>query len=438
MSFFLAVEISLREIFAHKFRSFLSMLGIVLGVSSLVATMGLTAGIEKGTKAILQQIGGLERVQVRPKAVETEEVDFWMISPGRTLTDAKAIRESVPSVTHISPELRNWTPVTAGGEEKGYNVNGVFPDYSFINSHSLAAGRFISDLDIANANRVVVIGNQIAETLFPSASPESILGKTVLLQRIPYEVVGVFSLYEREQDKVRRERGVKSARPARAGKNRWDPFRQKNESVLTPFSTMFYDFKSGANSQHTQETVPLEQLAFRVGDLDFFRESIDQVRAVLDVTHRGVDDFDFDTREDMFSQMESSMRATRISGGLIAGISLLVGGIGITNIMLASISQRVREIGIRRAIGARASDIFVQILIESVAIALIGGALGVCAGIFLMQVLIWVAPGENMPVLTMQSVALSVAFAFLAGVFSGIYPAFKAAALDPITALRYE
>jgi putative ABC transport system permease protein len=151
-----------------------------------------------------------------------------------------------------------------------------------------------------------------------------------------------------------------------------------------------------------------------------------------------VDDFDFDTREDWFTSMEASLRATRISGGLIAAISLLVGGIGITNIMLASITQRIREIGIRRAIGARARDIFTQILIESVLIGLIGGALGVLAGAALMEILIWVAPGENMPEMTVRAVVLGVVFAFFAGLLSGLYPAFKAASLDPINALRYE
>jgi len=179
-------------------------------------------------------------------------------------------------------------------------------------------------------------------------------------------------------------------------------------------------------------------MTIRVGDLNHFREALDQVRSALTVTHRGVDDFDLETREEWFDRMESSIAATRLSGGLIAAISLIVGGIGITNIMLASITERVREIGIRMAVGARGSDIFYQILIESISIAMIGGLIGIVAGVGLIEVLVRVAPSDNLPVIEASSIILSVAFAVLAGVVSGLYPAFRASKLEPISALRYE
>jgi putative ABC transport system permease protein len=434
MNFLLALEIGVREIWAHKFRSFLSMLGIVLGVSSLVATLGLTAGIEKGSRAVLTTIGGLERVQVQQKAIETEDLDFWTLSPGRTYQDVVALRASAPLISHISAELRENVPITSGvGDEAGMNVWGVLPDHYEINNHEMAHGRFLTDLDNDEVHRVIVIGADIARRFFRHLPVEQVPGQILLLNRIPYEIIGVFTHYERPEDRIRRERGLETPRQPR-----WDPFRQKNEALLIPFTTMFYDFKSGRFPEHTPLNIPLEALVFRVANIDWFQEAMEQARATLEITHRGVDDFDFDTREDWFTSMEASLRATRISGGLIAAISLLVGGIGITNIMLASITQRIREIGIRRAIGARARDIFTQILIESVLIGLIGGALGVLAGAALMEILIWVAPGENMPEMTVQAVVLGVVFAFFAGLLSGLYPAFKAASLDPINALRYE
>jgi len=186
------------------------------------------------------------------------------------------------------------------------------------------------------------------------------------------------------------------------------------------------------------ESVRLNGLTLRVGNLDHFRASLEQVRGALNVTHRGVDDFDLETREEWFDRMESSIAATRLSGGLIAVISLIVGGIGITNIMLASITERVREIGIRMAVGAKGRDIFMQILVESVSIASIGGFIGIAAGAGLIQILIAVAPTENLPEMTLSSMLLSVAFAITAGVVSGIYPAMRASRLEPITALRYE
>jgi putative ABC transport system permease protein len=433
MNLLVAISIGLREIAAHKFRTALSMLGIVLGVSSLIATMALTRGIEDGTRIFMQQMGGLELVSIVNKEPSSRKYEFANLSPGRTLRDAEAIRRSATFISHVSPEISLATAVATdgGGNPDRRMVRGVYPDHFVIAMHQIAAGRFLTALDLERGSRCAVVGYTVAKNLWPGIPPSLIVGKSILIDNRPFEVVGVLPLYEMEEQ-------ARARRSGRSLSRRWDPFRQKNETVLVPFTTMFHELRSGAFPLDSLETMKLETLTVRVGDLDHFRPALDQVRRILDTTHRGVDDFDLETRQDWFDRMESSVRAARLSGGLISAISLVVGGIGIMNIMLASISDRVREIGIRLAVGARQRDIFWQILIESILVSLLGGLLGILASLGLIEILKTIAPTENVPVLTPDSILLAVGFALAAGLLSGLYPAAKASTIDPITALRYE
>jgi len=442
MNFWMCLQVGLREIWEHRFRSLLSMLGIVLGVSSLIATLGLTAGMERGIREIMSEVGGLERVEVEKKDVGEEMADFWAFSPGITMIDAVAIRESVPLVSDVSPSLHHGAPVSSdAGETERFRIQGVWPEYQQAAQHVLKAGRFICEMDEVMANRVAVVGSDIAEFFYPEMTPEEVLGEPIYIDGAVFTIVGILKFYEADRDRRRREaRGRETTARDRiqGGYRSGGSLQRKNEVVLVPLAAMFHELRSGLLPEYSLETVILDELEFRVDDLGMFKETLDQVRRALLATHRGVDDFEFDTREEWFASVESGVEATRLSGGLIAAIALLVGGIGIANIMLASITERVREIGIRRAIGARGRDIFIQIIIESTSVSLIGGVLGILAGVGLMQLLILISPGENMPVLTWMSVIFSVAFAFLAGILSGLYPAFKASKLDPIIALRYE
>ena len=449
MNWLSGLLIGLREIREHKFRSFLTMLGVILGVASLLAMFALTAGIATGWRNTMQQLGGLERVGVNDKQVSLEFADLAALSPGRTLADAEALRGLPHLVSHVAPEMQ--TPATLSapdGQTVSARVVGTWPDNLAVSQHEVAAGRFLTDLDLERGARVVVLGDAKVAQLWPDeyGTDADFLGRTITINDRPFSVVGVLALYQRAEDRLRREAAAKGGpAPARfamggrrGGSGRRNMFSWKNESVIVPLSTLYHEFRSGQPETPPLVMAKLDNLNFRVRDLQRFDETLSAVQNLLRGTRRGIDDYDFDTREDWFERMETSLRSTQLSGGLIAGISLLVGGIGIANIMLASIAQRVRELGVRLAVGARRRDVFLQILAESTVIGMIGGFLGLGAGVVLLDLLGRVAPLESPPVIEPSAILISVGFATAVGVLSGLYPAWRASRLDPIAALRYE
>lgn len=444
MNLWMSFLIGLKEIGAHKFRSFLTMLGIILGVASLLSMFSLTEGVAQGMREILAGRGGLECVYITSKEPSENVQDIAFLSPGRTMLDADAIEMGSTLIDLVSPESSLSAAVSQSNRVVRSQVTGGTPAYAEMGRFELASGRMISQLDLDNISRVVVLGYTAVEQIWPDDPDINPIGEIIRINGKPFTVIGTFPLFESDSVKRKRQSGAIDAseelRKRRGRKTgvtrRWDPYFDKNNAVLIPITTMFYDFKSASNADGTPN-YKLDRLAVRIADLGAFEESINQVRTVLDATHRGIDDFSFDTREEWFQNIETSVRATRTTGSLIAGISLLVGGIGITNIMLASITERIREIGVRRAIGARQRDIFIQIVVESTVIGLIGGILGIFASLGLLKVITSFVSAENTPVILFSSVMISFSFAVLIGVLSGLYPAFKASRLDPIEALRY-
>lgn len=448
----------LREISAHKFRSLLTMLGIVLGVSSLVAMSAMVKGMELGLKEALAAMGGLEKIRVE------SEMDLPLYqrhlqdrAKGVTLNDVYALQHSAPLVDTVTPSIDMWgrgsRTVLAYKDQtaRPFTFSGTWPGALKIYEHTIQYGRMFNELDNDLARPVCVIGTGIRDQLFgdPDITGKEVIpiGKTITINRQPFTIIGMFKLYE--SDEARKERLARLAELKKKGgperhEDRWDKakggnfaFRIKNNTVYIPLNTMLLTLQSGTN-RVAAANAQLSTLYMKVKDIEKLEPALQQVRNVLMMTHEGLEDFAFRTDEDWASRITTTIHDARMSGGLIAAISLIVGGIGIANIMLASISERVREIGIRKSIGATTSDIFVQIVVESVVLAMLGGLLGLAASYGLTQLVGQFAATDNTPVITVAAMSFAFGASVLVGIIAGMWPAIKASKLHPIQALKYD
>ena len=408
MNLYSAWMIAYRSLRANRMRSVLTMLGMVIGVAAVIAMVAIGAGANERIAAQISSIG-TNLLLVLPGSTTAGGLRSGFGSaPTLTMADARAIGKELPAVRYAAPSIRSTAPVVYGNQNWSTLVQGVTPEYFAIREWRLAEGRFFTADEVDAASKVAVIGRTVVENLFGEESP---VGTIIRIKRVPFTVIGVL------EEKGQSPRG-----------------QDQDDVIMAPITTVQNKL---VGSEHLGSVgVIIAQAVDRASVGEAEREVTSLLRQRHRIGNGKENDFSVRNLTEMLEVAEASTRIMSLLLGMIASVSLLVGGIGIMNIMLVSVTERTREIGIRLAVGARERDILVQFLIEAVFLSAAGGAIGILAGVggsmLISRFAGWstlISPG-----------AVLVAFTFSAavGIFFGFYPARKASRLDPIEALRHE
>ncbi len=406
MMLFSTTKIAVRAIGRNKMRSALTALGIIIGVGAVITMVGIGNGAKAQVQAQIASLGQ-NVIQVMAGSVSRGTVKMGQESSiGLTPSDAEAIEKEVPNAIAVGPEVKATVQVVAGNHNWSTSIHGEAAEYFDIREWPATAGEVFSEVEVRAANKVAVLGSFTAEQLFGEEDP---VGETVRLKNVPFKVIGVLA--------------AKGTSP--------DGYNQ-DDNIIVPYTT--------AMRLLVGQQTNLRKIYVQAASLEAIPEVEDQIARLLRQRHRieSAKDDDFTVR----SQLEIAQAAGQTAHtltlllGAIASVSLMVGGIGIMNIMLVSVTERTREIGTRMAVGAQAKHILLQFLVEAFTLSSIGGAIGIAAGVAASKIL---GAAAHWPTLiSVEAVAIAFLFSAAVGIFFGFYPARKASQLDPIEALRYE
>ena len=405
MKFSATWMIALRALRRNPMRSGLTMLGIIIGVAAVIAMVAIGTGAKEQVAASIAQIGQNTVLVMSGAGSRGGVRGGWGSAPTLTRQDYEALRKEVPGVIRATPDVRKNAQVMAGNQNVNTTINGAGEDYVDIRAWEFLEGGNFSAADVRAAAKVAILGQTVATNLFGDASP---VGQIVRIQNAPYTVVGLLkpkgmSMMGSDQDDV----------------------------VLVPWSSALVRL-TGTDS--------FRSITVQAADADQVETVMEDITALLRQRHRlreeAEDDFQVRSQQEIMEMATATAQTMTILLGAIAGVSLLVGGIGIMNIMLVSVTERTREIGVRMAVGARGGDILLQFLVEAVVLSVGGGLAGIALGYGIAQA-VSAKFGWN-TLVSADAVALAFVFSAAIGIFFGFYPARKAAGLDPIEALRYE